>query len=137
MRPVETAWVCAVVDLVSGRPNHGPMPHTGMIGRATTVVVRYQVRPGRQAAFLQLLARHWATLWHAGLVTQDPVQHFAGAESPRQASTVFEIFSWVSPQAAASAHVHPEISLLWRRMAELCVGDGRPVSTPAQPVALV
>lgn len=112
------------------------MSDTGIGGRLSTVVVRYEVRPERQAEFLDLLAQHWTTLWYAGLVTEETAQCYAGVELPDRPSTVFEIFTWVSPQAAATAHAYAEVAELWRRMGELCEGDRRPVSTAVQLLEL-
>ena len=45
-----------------------------------TVICHYRVVPGNEARFESLLEDHWPTLHRLGLVTDDPPQHFKGAE---------------------------------------------------------
>ncbi|HEV7896540.1 MAG TPA: hypothetical protein VGP31_01665 [Planosporangium sp.] len=103
-------------------PNLTPQPQT--------VVVRYTVAAGRLEPFTALLAQHVPTLRDLGLATPAPAECFAAEEQDGQPTTVFEIFSWAGPSAAGTAHTHPAVTKIWEQMAQLSVGDGRPVSTP-------
>ena len=44
--------------------------------------------------FEALLKDHWPTLHRLGLVTDDPPQHFKGAEQDNGKPIYFEIFDW-------------------------------------------
>jgi hypothetical protein len=81
----------------------------------TTAVCLYRVAPGREPEFTGLLKRHWPTLHALGLVTDDPPQHYQGAE--HEGGPLFvEIFSWKSEEASGLAHQHPEVMAIWEPM---------------------
>jgi hypothetical protein len=80
-----------------------------------TVICTYRVRPGRELEFERLLARHWPTLHALGLVTEQPPQHYRGAESGGEPVFV-EIFRWASGEAPGLAHEHPEVMAIWEAM---------------------
>ena len=80
-----------------------------------TVICLYRVRKGREGEFIKLLERHWPTLHDLGLVTDEPPQHFRGAE--RDGGPLFvEIFAWKSGDASSHAHEHPEVMAIWEPM---------------------
>jgi hypothetical protein len=83
-----------------------------------TVICLYRVRRGCEAEFARLLARHWPALRALALVTDDPPQHFRGAEQEGEPLFV-EIFTWTSGAAARTAHEHPEVMSIWEPMDKL------------------
>jgi hypothetical protein len=103
-----------------------------------TVICLFRVVRGREAAFTDLLKRHWPTLRSLDLVTSDPPRHYRGAEQGGGPLFV-EIFSWKSEEAARLAHQHPEVMAIWEPMGTLTEKrDGRPsMEFPhVQPLAL-
>lgn len=95
--------------------------------RPETVICTYRVKPGREKAFLDLLARHWPTLRRLGLATEEPARVFRGLPpGPRKdahavgPSTFVEIFAWKDAQAVDTAHHSPELMQIWEPMGKLC-----------------
>lgn len=84
----------------------------------TTVICLYRVAPGREDDFTALLKRHWPTLHSLDLVTDDPPQHYRGAEQDGRPLFV-EIFNWKSEEASRLAHEHPEVMAIWEPMDKL------------------
>lgn len=96
------------------------------MSQSETVICLYRVKPGQEDAFLRLLERHWPTLRDLGLATDDPPQHYRGAEQSGEPLFV-EIFQWASTDAAGVAHEHPEVMAIWEPMDRLTEQrDGRP-----------
>ena len=94
--------------------------------QSETVICLYRVKPGNEDDFLGLLERHWPTLRTLGLATDDPPQHYRGAEQSGEPLFV-EIFQWASADAAGLAHEHPEVMAIWEPMDKLTEQrDGRP-----------
>jgi hypothetical protein len=87
------------------------------------VICTYRVRRGREAEFERLLARHWPTLRSLHLVTDQPPQHFRGAE-PDGAPVFVEIFGWRNAEAPSLAHQHPEVMAIWEPMDTLTEARG-------------
>lgn len=90
------------------------------------VICLYRVRSGAEPEFTPLLERHWRTLHGLGLVTDDPPQHYRGAE--QDGKPLFaEIFAWASEESSGHAHEHPEVMAIWEPMDKLTEArDGRP-----------
>jgi len=80
-----------------------------------TVLCLYRVPAGREEEFTRLLERHWPALRALDLVTDDPPQHYRGAESDGGPLFV-EIFRWRDEEAARLAHEHPEVMAVWEPM---------------------
>jgi hypothetical protein len=81
----------------------------------TTVICIYRVTRGREDEFTKLLGRHWPTLRSLDLTTDDPPQHYRGAEQDGGPLYV-EIFRWKTEEAAQLAHQHPEVMAIWEPM---------------------
>lgn len=91
-----------------------------------TVICLYRVQPGRETEFTRLLEQHWPILHGLGLVTDEPPQHYRGAEQ-NGAPLFVEIFTWASGDASRTAHEHPEVMRIWEPMDKLTERrDGRP-----------
>jgi len=98
------------------------MPESGPV----TVICHYRVRPTAEAAFVELLRRHWPALHGLGVVTDERSAVYRG-EDEKGRPSFFEIFSWRDEAAAERAHTHPEVLAIWEPMDTLCEGrDGRP-----------
>lgn len=103
-----------------------------------TVLCLYRVSSGREAEFTRLLERHWPALRALDLVTDDPPQHYRGAE-PDGGPLFVEIFRWKDEEASRLAHEHPEVMAVWEPMDALTERrGGRPnMEFPhVQPLAL-
>ena len=91
-----------------------------------TAICIYRVSSGQEAAFQELLGRHWPTLDSLGLVTADRPRHYRGAEQDGKPLFV-EIFTWASEESAGLAHEHPDVMAIWEPMDKLTENrDGRP-----------
>ena len=88
-----------------------------------TVICHYRVSSGNEARFEVLLNEHWPTLQRLGLVTDQPPQHFKGAEQDNGQPIYFEIFEW-QDGAVDRAHEHPEVMAIWEPMDTLCEARG-------------
>ena len=97
-----------------------------------TVICTYRVRDGARDEFLALLERHWPTLHAAGLVTDEPAIAFESLTTGKpqhdeSGTTIVEIFSWASADAAGIAHRTPAVMAVWEPMGALVEArDGRP-----------
>jgi hypothetical protein len=82
-----------------------------------TVICTYRVKRGNEAAFLDLLERHWPTLHELGFVTDEParVLRQLGSTEP----TLLEIFTW-RDGGFQRAHEHPRVLAIWEPMEPLC-----------------
>jgi hypothetical protein len=93
---------------------------------AVTVFCHYRVRAGEEAAFIELLGKHWPTLQRLGVVTDEPSAVYRG-EDEKGRPIFFEVFSWRNEAAFERAHAHPEVLAIWEPMDMLCEArDGRP-----------
>jgi hypothetical protein len=94
--------------------------------RPETVICHYDVQPGEEAAFAELLVKHWPVLHAAGLTTDAPARHFKAIQRPQSdgqgdaAQLFVEIFEWKSAGAAGVAHETPEVMAIWEPMGALC-----------------
>ena len=87
------------------------------------VICHYRVAPGNESAFEALLSDHWPTLRRLELATDEPPQHYRGAEHDNGQPIYFEIFDW-RDGAVERAHEHPELMAIWERMDQLCEARG-------------
>ena len=91
-----------------------------------TVICTYKVKPGKAAAFEDLLRKHWPTLRENGLVTSTPPRIFRGMPSSKPgdrhgAENVYvEIFEWNDAKASGLAHQSPKVMAVWEPMGVLC-----------------
>ena|SRR5215472_1263424 len=96
------------------------------MSNAQTVICTYHVKPGKEAEFQRILAKHWPALHKAGLVTDDRPLHYKGLKSDRpdkhggDERTFVEIYAWKDEQASGKAHQSPEIMAVWEPMGALC-----------------
>jgi hypothetical protein len=86
-----------------------------------TVICTYRTRAGEDAAFVELLARHWPTLRDLGVVTDEPALVFrsVGQGPP----TFVEIFTWLE-DGFGRAREHPDVLAIWEPMEQLCEARG-------------
>lgn len=90
-------------------PNDGPVEN----------LCRYLVKPGKEQAFADLLARHWETLHSAGLATAEPARVFRATDKAGNIAFI-EMFSWKDRGCIETAHETPEVMQLWEPMGALC-----------------
>lgn len=90
---------------------------------APSVVCIYRVKRGSEDKFQRLLERHWPTLREVGLASEQPPQHYRGAEQDGEPIFI-EIFSWKDESAAQRAHERPEVMAIWGPMGELTESRG-------------
>lgn len=84
-----------------------------------TVHARYRVNAGAEAAFEELLEKHWPTLSRLSLVTEEEAQCYR--QTDEQGRTTFvEVFTWTDDDSPGVAHNHPEVSAIWEPMGALC-----------------
>ncbi|MCB9831905.1 MAG: hypothetical protein H6807_05470 [Planctomycetes bacterium] len=97
------------------------------MAKQDTVICHYRVRRGQEAAFEELLRRHWPTLDRLGLVVGEPSRIYRGEEGG--APIYYEIFTWKDgEQGSRQAHESPEVGEIWRAMGALVEErDGRPM----------
>lgn len=84
-----------------------------------TVHATYRIKAGSEAAFEELLEKHWPTLSRLSLVT-DESPSFYRQKDDQGRSTFVEIFTWKEADSAMTAHDHPEVSAIWEPMGALC-----------------
>lgn len=87
------------------------------------VICHYRVARGNEAAFEELLAKHWPALHRLGLVTSEPSVQYRGVEQDNGEPIYFELFEW-EDGAADLAHELPEVLAIWEPMDELCEARG-------------
>jgi hypothetical protein len=88
-----------------------------------TVICTYRVRSDQEAAFTELLGRHWDTLHDLGFVTDERATVFRSLAEP---PTYIEVFTWVEG-GFGNAHEHPDVLAIWEPMEPLLEDrDGRP-----------
>jgi quinol monooxygenase YgiN len=91
-----------------------------------TVICTYKVKPGKEAAFEELLRKHWPTLREHGLVTEARPLIYKGKPSPKPegrhgAERVYvEIFAWKDARAPELAHQSPHVMAVWEPMGTCC-----------------
>jgi hypothetical protein len=106
--------------------------------KPVTVICRYEVKPGKEAEFEALLARHWPTLHENGLVTDRSAVVYKGQPSGKPgerhgAENVYvEIFEWKDEQAPRHAHESPKIMAVWEPMGGCCSDMDFPHFEPLQ-----
>lgn len=88
---------------------------------AVHVLCLYRVKAGQEAAFVELLRRHWPALRRSELATDEPAQ--VQRAKDRKGGTVFvERFAWRSAESSGLAHQSPEVMAVWEPMGALCEG---------------
>lgn len=82
--------------------------------RPAIVFALYRPHPGNEAEMLSLVRQHYPALRSARLVT---------ARVPivaRSANGTFvEVFEWADQASHRQAHENPDVSAIWKRMAEI------------------
>ena len=87
------------------------------------MICTYRVRGDQEAAFVELLSRHWGTLHDLGFVTDEEAIVFRSTSEP---PTYVEVFTWVEG-GFGQAHEHPDVLAIWEPMEPLLEErDGRP-----------
>jgi hypothetical protein len=84
--------------------------------RPVRMLCTYRVKRGREAAFLELLGRHWPTLRRAGLATAEPAQVLRCRDKWGGGTFFVETFSWAGAGASAAAHESPSVMAVWGPM---------------------
>jgi len=81
---------------------------------------------GRWERIEELIRGHERAVRKLALVTDEPTQVWRGQDEKGRPFFV-KIFEWVSEDAVARAHEHPEVLATWEKMEPLCEArDGRP-----------
>ena len=92
----------------------------------TTVIATYRVKADQEAAFQDLLRKHFPVLQRHNLVTDAPPMIYRGEEQ-NGAPVYYEIFTWASSDSPTKAHETPDVADVWNAMGELVEDrDGRP-----------
>ena len=78
------------------------------------VICTYRIKSGHEEAFLKLLARHWPTLKHQGLVAGKPSVVYRGMDEAKKVFFV-EMFTW-KVRGAEKAHGDPAVMQIWEGM---------------------
>lgn len=87
-----------------------------------TVICTYRVKAGNEAAFEDLLRRHWPTLHEFEVVTDEPARAYRGSDADKRPYYV-EIFDWLDG-GFGRVHQLPAIGDIWERMEALCEARG-------------
>jgi hypothetical protein len=91
-----------------------------------TSLCMYRVKAGSEAAFRQLLSKHWPTLRNVGLAADEPPVTYEGIEKPG-APLFVELLTWKDEEGPNIAHELPEVMAVWEPMGKLCESrEGRP-----------
>jgi hypothetical protein len=98
-----------------------------------TSLCLYRVKPGAEAEFEKLLAKHWPTLRRVGLAADTPSTLYRGSEGEAQPLFV-ELLTWKDEHGAERAHELPEVMAVWEPMGKLCEARG---GRPAMEFPLV
>jgi hypothetical protein len=86
----------------------------------------YRVKPGSEAAFRALLAKHWPTLRRVGLAPDVPSTIYEGSEG-EGAPLFVELLHWIEEEGPNTAHEIPDVMAVWEPMGKLCESrEGRP-----------
>jgi hypothetical protein len=89
-----------------------------------TAMCTYTIKPGKEADFEKILAKHWPALHKAGLTSTDRPMMYKGTHdrhSSHAGRTFYvEIFSWKDAKAPDTAHQMPEVMAVWEPMGALC-----------------
>jgi hypothetical protein len=85
----------------------------------------YTVKPGNEAAFEKILARHWPALHKAGLAADERPVIYKGklddhAAAHKGLTFYLEIFTWKDEKDPDRAHEMPEVMAVWEPMGALC-----------------
>ncbi len=79
------------------------------------VIACYRPLPGKQARLRALTKTHVQRLRDIGLATARP-----GIAMEASNGDVIEVFEWVSEEAIAAAHEHPEVLAMWAEYEQCC-----------------
>lgn len=83
------------------------------------ILCRYRLKPGKEEAFAELLARHWPTLKELDLATDEPARILRAGDHAGNVAFI-EMFAWKTPDSSQTAHETPEVMRLWEPMGALC-----------------
>jgi hypothetical protein len=101
----------------------------------TIAVCKYTVKPGKEAEFEKLLARHYPTMSKLGLTAKQPHQLFRGNDHRSKRTVYVELFPWKDEEAPGRAHRMPEVMAIWEPMGALCEAMEFPNVAPFEPDA--
>lgn len=80
----------------------------------------YRMKPGQNAAFEELLAKHWPALVGAGLATNEQPTVHKAADRSTGATIYIEVFHWKDKDAPGTAHETPSVMAVWEPMGACC-----------------
>lgn len=89
------------------------LPRSLIVSRV--VIAAYRPRPGKRAALLGMIEKHWHVLDEQGLVTSRQRVVMQAADG-----TVIEVFEWKSALAMEQAHGNPAVLQLWSGFEAVC-----------------
>jgi quinol monooxygenase YgiN len=84
-------------------------------GMGRMVIACFRPLPGKRDALRELTRTHVQRLRDLGLATDRP-----GIAMETLDGDVVEVFEWVSEEAIASAHEHPEVRAMWAEYEQCC-----------------
>jgi hypothetical protein len=110
--------VLALVLVLAGCATAPPIDKSSAASDSPeTMLVSYHVKPGKEAAFQDALARTWTVCRRDKLVIASP--HLVVREKDDAGRTRFvESFTWVSH--AAPDNAPPDLKVAWRELESLC-----------------
>jgi hypothetical protein len=79
------------------------------------VIACFRPLPGKQEQLRELTRTHVQRLRDLGLATDR-----SGIAMEAENGDVVEVFEWVSPEAIATAHEHPEVLAMWAEYEQCC-----------------
>jgi hypothetical protein len=79
------------------------------------VVAVYRPTPGMESELLAETQRHVPLLRELGLATDAPSLVLRASDG-----ALVECFEWVSREAIATAHEHPDVAAMWSRYETCC-----------------
>lgn len=111
-----------------------PAARAGADADPETVLVRYNVAPGKEKAFRAAIAAEWALQKRMHLTTDAPRTLVRGQDASGGTYYV-EIFTWVSP--SIPDHAPPELKAVWKDLNAACPGDAKSPGIDFSEVDLV
>jgi hypothetical protein len=79
------------------------------------VIACFRPLPGKQGQLRELTRTHVQRLRDLGLATER-----SGIAMEAENGDVVEVFEWVSAEAIATAHEHPEVRAMWDEYEQCC-----------------
>lgn len=85
------------------------------MAKGVMVIAVFKPLEGKEAELTQLTLEHVPILRRLGLATERPALAMRAKDG-----SIVEVFEWVSEEAIAAAHSHPEVLAMWQRYEACC-----------------